>query len=119
MSPKVIAITELLKLLTYEEIDDLNEFVKDHLPAAPVPCFWVVSPIDEEKTQFEVWLESCGPNKINMIKLLRGQRKYMGLYDAKVLVESAPALFIDRQSKTEAEELKCRIEEIGGKASIR
>lgn len=120
MSPKVTAITELLKLLTYTEIDELNVFVKEHLPVAPITPFWAIGTmLDEERTNFEVWLESTGPNKIAMIKLLRQTRLGMGLYDAKQLVENTPALFADLQSKDEADALSQKIRELGGRATIR
>ena len=59
----------------------------------------------EEKSDFDVVLESFGDNKIAVIKVVR-EVTDQGLKEAKALVESAPATIKEGVKKDEAEEMK-------------
>ncbi len=76
------------------------------------------APAAEEKTEFDVVLESFGDKKINVIKVVR-QATGLGLKEAKDLVEGAPAKVKEGISKEDAEKLKAQLEEAGAKVSIK
>ena len=67
---------------------------------------------DEEKTEFDIMLESAGQAKINVIKAVRAITS-LGLKEAKDLVDSAPKAVKEGVAKAEAEEIKTQLEEAG------
>ena len=71
----------------------------------------------EEKTEFDVILDSAGVKKINVIKVVR-EVTSLGLKEAKDLVESAPAKVKEGVSKQEAEETKKKFEDAGATVKI-
>ncbi len=72
----------------------------------------------EEKTEFDVVLDSAGDKKINVIKEVRGITG-LGLKEAKDLVEGAPKTVKEGASKDEAETIKKKLEEAGAKVSLK
>ena len=72
----------------------------------------------EEKTEFDVMLNSIGDKKINVIKAVR-EVTSLGLKEAKELVESAPAAIKEGVNKEEAEEIKKKFEEAGAQMEIK
>ena len=73
---------------------------------------------EEEKTEFDVVLESFGEKKIGVIKVVRAATA-LGLKEAKDLVEGIPAKIKEGLSKEDAEKLKTELEEAGAKVSIK
>jgi len=71
-----------------------------------------------EKTEFDVVLESCGDQKIGVIKVVRGATG-LGLKEAKDLVEGVPSKVKEGISKEDAEKLQKELEEAGAKVSIK
>ncbi|MEI7498771.1 MAG: 50S ribosomal protein L7/L12 [Candidatus Falkowbacteria bacterium] len=72
----------------------------------------------EEKTSFDVELTDAGASKINVIKVVREVTE-LGLKDAKDLVDAAPKMIKEGLKKDEAEALKKKIEEAGGKVTLK
>ena len=72
----------------------------------------------EEKTEFTVTLTDIGGNKINTIKVVR-EVTSLGLKEAKDLVEGAPQKIKEGVSKTEAETIKKKFEEVGAKVEVK
>ncbi|MCK9244196.1 MAG: 50S ribosomal protein L7/L12 [Candidatus Marinimicrobia bacterium] len=72
----------------------------------------------EEQTEFNVLLKEVGPNKINVIKVVRAATS-LGLKEAKDLVDGAPSTVKESVSKDEANELKKQLEEAGAKVEIK
>ena len=72
----------------------------------------------EEKDSFTVVLASAGEQKIAVMKVVK-EVLGLGLKDAKDLVDGAPATLKDGMKKVEAEELKKKIEEAGGKVELK
>lgn len=72
----------------------------------------------EEKTEFDVILAAGGDQKIKVIKEVRGITS-LGLKEAKELVEGAPKPLKEGVTKEEAEEIKGKIEAVGGKVEIK
>lgn len=71
-----------------------------------------------EKTEFDVILVDGGANKINVIKEVRAITS-LGLKEAKDLVEGAPKAIKEAVGKTEAEDIKKKIEAAGGKVELK
>ncbi|MGC8852323.1 MAG: 50S ribosomal protein L7/L12 [Hydrogenobacter sp.] len=86
-------------------------------PAVASPAGPATAPA-EEKTEFDVILKSAGPNKINVIKVVR-EITGLGLKEAKDLVESAPKPIKEGVSKEEAENIKKKLEEVGAQVEIK
>jgi large subunit ribosomal protein L7/L12 len=72
----------------------------------------------EEKTEFDAILAGFGAEKIKVIKVVR-EITGLGLAEAKNLVEAAPKAIKEGCSKEEAEEIKKKIEEVGGSVEIK
>ena len=72
----------------------------------------------EEKTEFDVVLESFGDAKMNVIKAVKDICG-LGLKEAKELVESAPKALKEGVAKAEAEEIKKKLEEAGAKVELK
>jgi large subunit ribosomal protein L7/L12 len=75
------------------------------------------APVVEEKTEFDVKLVDSGANKIQVIKVVRAITG-LGLKEAKDLVDGAPSMVKEAVSKDESEDIKKKIEEVGGKVEI-
>jgi len=71
----------------------------------------------EEKTEFDVKLTEAGAQKIQVIKVVRAITG-LGLKEAKDLVDGAPSVVKEAVSKDEAEDIKKKIEEAGGKVEV-
>ena len=72
----------------------------------------------EEKTEFTVELTEAGPNKINVIKAVR-EVTGLGLKEAKDIVDAAPKVVKENIAKADAEALKKKIEDAGGKVTLK
>ena len=113
----VLELNELVKALE-------DEFGVTAAAAAPVMMAGAVpgaaagGEAAEEKTDFDVVLNSIGDKKINVIKAVR-EVTSLGLKEAKELVESAPAKVKEGVNKEEAEEIKKKFEEAGAQVEIK
>ena len=72
----------------------------------------------EEKSSMNVELTDGGANKIAVIKVVK-EALALGLKEAKDLVDAAPSMLKADMKKEEAEELKKKIEEAGGKVTFK
>mmetsp|Transcript_11096 Transcript_11096/g.34026 ORF Transcript_11096/g.34026 Transcript_11096/m.34026 type:complete len:193 (-) Transcript_11096:1428-2006(-) len=76
------------------------------------------APVQEEKTIFNVKLESFSPDKkIALIKEIRAITG-LGLRESKALVDEAPGMIKENVPKAEAEEIKSRVQELGGSVDL-
>lgn len=73
---------------------------------------------EEEKSDFDVILVSDGGAKIPVMKAVK-ELLGLGLKEAKELVEAVPATMKEGVKKEEAEEMKAKIEEAGGKVELK
>jgi large subunit ribosomal protein L7/L12 len=108
----VIEASELSKLL--EEKWGVSAAAPAAAAAAPAAAAAAV----EEKTEFDVILASFGENKINVIKEVRAITG-LGLGEAKALVEAAPKAVKEGANKTEAEDIKKKLEAAGAKVELK
>lgn len=71
-----------------------------------------------EQTEFEVVLAEAGSEKIKVIKVVR-EVTSLGLKEAKELVDGAPKTLKEGVSKEDAEAIKAKVEEVGGKVELK
>jgi len=71
----------------------------------------------EEQTEFDAILSEVGPNKINVIKVVR-ELTGLGLKEAKAVVDEAPKPIKESVSKEEAEQIAQKMSEVGAKVTI-
>jgi large subunit ribosomal protein L7/L12 len=121
---------ELVKAIEEMSVLELSELVKELeekfgvSAAAPMAAIQVAAAPgaaaapEEEKTEFDVVLVDHGANKINVIKVVR-EITGLGLKEAKDLVDNPPKPVKEAASKEEAEEIKKKIEEAGGKVELK
>ena len=81
-------------------------------PAAAAPA------AAEEKSEYRVTLESCGPEKIKTIKALRAVVSELNLTDAKKMVEDAPQVIKESAPKDLAMKIKAELEAAGAKVTL-
>jgi len=86
-------------------------------PAAPAAETAAPAPV-EEKTEFDAILTDIGPNKINVIKVVR-ELTGLGLKEAKAVVDEAPKPIKEGVSKEEAEKIAAKMAEVGAKVTIK
>ena len=72
----------------------------------------------EEKTSFNVELTDGGANKIAVIKVVK-EALGLGLKEAKDMVDGAPIMMKEGMKKEEADAIKKKIEEAGGKVTLK
>ena len=72
----------------------------------------------EEKTEFDVILQSAGDKKVQVIKAVR-EITGLGLKEAKALVDGAPKPVKEGVAKEEAEQIKAKLEEAGATVEIK
>ena len=72
----------------------------------------------EEKSDYDVVLESIGEKRIHVIKEVKAITG-IGLKEAKELVESAPKIIKAAAPKSEAENIKSKLESVGAKVSLK
>ena len=71
-----------------------------------------------EKTEFDVILKSAGQAKLQVVKVVK-ELTGLGLKEAKDLVDAAPKAVKEKVSKAEAEDLKAKLEEVGGEVEVK
>ena len=71
-----------------------------------------------EKTEFDVILKSAGQAKLQVVKVVK-ELTGLGLKEAEDLVDAAPKAVKEKVSKAEAEDLKAKLEEVGGEVEVK
>jgi large subunit ribosomal protein L7/L12 len=72
----------------------------------------------EEKTEFDVILQSAGDKKIQVIKVVRAITG-LGLKEAKDLVDGAPNPVKEGTAREEADSIKSQLEEAGATVEVK
>ena len=113
--------------LTLLEAQELKQILKDEYGIEPAAggAVMMAGPADgggaaaaEEQTEFDVILKSAGANKINVIKEVRAITG-LGLKEAKDLVEAGGKAVKEQVSKSEAEEIKGKLEAAGAEVELK
>jgi len=114
----LVASIEKLSVIELAELVKLLEGKFGVSAAAPVAAAGAAAPAAEEKSSFDVELVEAGSNKIGVIKAVR-EITGLGLKEAKDMVDAAPKKIKEGVSKAEAEEMKKKIEDAGGKVTLK
>ena len=123
-SEKITAMIEEVKALTVLELSELvkaleEEFGVSAAAMAAPAAGGGAAEAAVEKTEFDVIL--AGFDAAAKIKVIKAVREItgLGLAEAKAAVEGAPKTLKEAVSKDEAEELKKKLEEAGGKVEVK
>src|SRR5581483_3742235 len=123
----IIADIEKLNVL---ELVELTKTLQEKwgVSAAPVaavaaPGAGAAAPAEaaapvEEQTEFDAILSEVGPNKINVIKVVR-ELTGLGLKEAKAVVDEAPKPIKEGVSKEEAQKIADKMAEVGAKVTVK
>jgi large subunit ribosomal protein L7/L12 len=129
----VAEIVDQIKTLNILEVSELVKALEETFgvtAAAPMGMMAMApaadggasaaAPVAEAKTEFDVIIKAAGPNKINVIKVVRElTNNALGLKEAKELVESAPKAVKEGINKDDAEAAKKKLEEAGAEVEIK
>ena len=122
-SEKVTAMIEEIKARTVLELSELVHALEEEFgvsaAAMAAPAAGAAAPAAEEKTEFDVVLTGFdAAAKIKVIKIVR-EITGLGLAEAKAAVEGTPKTLKEALSKDEAEAMKAKVEEAGGKVELK
>jgi large subunit ribosomal protein L7/L12 len=113
--------------LTLLEAQELKTILKDEYGIEPAaggavmmagPAAGDAGAAAEEKTEFDVILKSAGAQKINVIKEVRAITG-LGLKEAKDLVEAGGKAVKEQVSKSEADDIKAKLEAAGAEVELK
>lgn len=121
-------LIEAFKEMTLIELNDfVKKFEEEFEVEAAAPVAAAAAPAAgggegggaaEEKTEFDVVLESAGDKKVPVIKEVRALTS-LGLKEAKDLVDSAPKPVLEGASKEDAEKAKEQLEGAGATVTLK
>ena len=122
-SEKITALIDEVKALTVLELSELVKALEEEFgvsaAAMAAPAAGGAAEAVAEKTAFDVVLAGFdAAAKITVIKAVR-EITGLGLAEATGAVAGAPTTLKEAVSKDEAEELKKKLEEVGGKVELK
>jgi large subunit ribosomal protein L7/L12 len=128
MAANIEEIAEKLDTLTLLEAAQLSKLLQEKWGVSAVAAVAVAAPAAgggaaggaaaEEKTEFDVVLNAAGDKKIQVIKVVR-ELTGLGLKEAKDLVDGAPKAVKEKVSKTEAADMRKKLEEVGATVEVK
>ncbi|HWR01588.1 MAG TPA: 50S ribosomal protein L7/L12 [Chlorobaculum sp.] len=122
----IATLVEEIGKLTLTEASELVKALEEKFGVSAAPAVFAgavaAAPAGdaaavEEKTEFDVVLKAGGPNKINVIKVVRALTG-LGLKEAKDLVDGAPKTVKEAVSKDEAEKIAKELKEAGAEVEL-
>ena len=115
-------LIDAIKELSVMELNDLVKACEEEFGVSAAAGVVVATGTPtaevEEKTEFDVELTEIGAEKVKVIKVVR-EITGLGLKEAKDLVEAAPKTLKEATSKTDAEDIKKKLEEVGAKVTLK
>ena len=120
------AFAEQLVNLSVKDVNELAKILKDEYGIEPAAAAVAVAgpaagggapAAAEEKTAFNVILKAAGPNKLNVVKIVKDLTG-LGLKEAKDLVDGAPKPIKEGVDKGTADELAAKLKEAGAEVEI-
>ena len=122
----IIAEIEKLNVL---ELVELTKTLQEKWGVSAAPVAAAAGPVAvaeaapaaavvEEQTEFDAVLSEVGPNKINVIKVVR-EITGLGLKEAKAVVDEAPSTIKEAVSKEEAEKIAEKMSDVGATVTIK
>jgi large subunit ribosomal protein L7/L12 len=119
------AFAEQLVSLTVKEVNELAKILKEEYGIEPAAAAVAVAgpaagpaAAAEEKTAFDVILKAGGPNKLNVVKVVK-ELTGLGLKEAKDLVDGAPKPVKEGISKADADALVAKLKEAGAEVEVK
>jgi large subunit ribosomal protein L7/L12 len=124
----VKSLGDQLVELTVKEVNELASYLKETYGIEPAAAAVVAGPAAggaaagaaaaAEKTNFDVVLKAAGPNKLQIVKLVK-ELTGLGLKEAKDVVDGAPKTIKEGLPKDEAESLKKQLVEAGAEIELK
>lgn len=122
----VKALGDQLVELSVKEVSELASYLKETYGIEPAAAVAVAgggaaaggAAAAEEKTNFDVVLKAAGPNKLQIVKLVK-ELTGLGLKEAKDMVDGAPKTIKEGLPKDEAENLKKTLVEAGAEVELK
>ncbi|MDG1436701.1 MAG: 50S ribosomal protein L7/L12 [Rickettsiaceae bacterium] len=120
----ITKIAEDLSSLTVMEAADLSKLLEEKwgvsaaAPVAAMAAPAAAGAAAEEQTEFDVNLVSAGDKKIEVIKTVRAITG-LGLKEAKDLVDGAPSYVKQGISKSDADDVKSKLEAAGATVEVK
>ena len=121
------ALGDQLVELTVKEVNELASYLKETYGIEPAAAAVAAAPAGgaggggaaaAEKTNFDVVLKAAGPNKLQIVKLVK-ELTGLGLKEAKDMVDGAPKTIKEGLPKDEAENLKKQLTEAGAEVELK
>lgn len=124
------SFAEQLVNLSVKEVNELARILKEEYGIEPAAAAAVMvagggggggaaeQPAEAVKTEFDVLLKSAGPNKLNVVKVVKTITA-LGLKESKDLVDGAPSMVKEKVSKEEAASIKSQLEEAGAEVEVK
>lgn len=119
------ALAESLVNLTVKDVNELAAILKNDYGIEPAAAAVAAAPAAAggaaaaaEKTEFDVILKSAGPQKLNVVKIVKDLTG-LGLKEAKDLVDGAPKPIKEKADKATAEDIKKKLEDAGAEVEVK
>jgi len=118
---------EQLVNLSVKDVNDLATILKDEYGIEPAAAAVAVagpasvggdSAAADEKTEFDVVIQSAGASKLQVVKAVK-ELTGLGLKEAKDIVDAAPKTVKEGVAKDEAEGIKKALEEAGAEVELK
>jgi large subunit ribosomal protein L7/L12 len=119
------ALADSLVNLTVKDVNELAAILKNDYGIEPAAAVAAAAPAAAggaaaaaEKTEFDVILKAAGPQKLNVVKIVKDLTG-LGLKEAKDLVDGAPKPIKEKIDKATAEDIKKKLEEAGAEIEVK
>ena len=118
---------EQLVNLSVKDVNELATILKDEYGIEPAAAAVAVagpasgggdSAAADEKTDFDVVIQSAGASKLQVVKAVK-ELTGLGLKEAKDIVDAAPKTVKEGVAKDEAEGIKTALEEAGAEVELK
>lgn len=125
-SEKMQKFIDDVKALTVIELNELVKAMEEEFGVSASAAVAVVAgpaaagdaPAAAEQTEFDVILKSAGPNKMNVIKVVK-EITGASLMEAKKLVDEAPKPLKEKISKDDAAAIEAKLKEAGAEVEVK
>ena len=125
-SEKIQKFIDDVKALTVIELNELVKAMEEEFGVSASAAVAVVAgpaaggdaPAAVEQTEFDVILKSAGPNKMNVIKVVK-EITGASLMEAKKIVDEAPKPLKEKVSKDDAAAIEAKLKEAGAEVEVK
>ena len=125
-SDKVAKLIEEVKALSVLELSEVVKALEEEFGVSAAPVAVAAAggaaaggaAAADEKSEYDVILTSAGEAKMGVIKVVKDITG-LGLKESKDIVDAAPKPVKEGVSKTEADEIKAKLEEAGASVELK